>query len=183
MPPFLLENRAICGGWQTHGGMDAMYWMILPYRRYFDFSGRSRRKEFWGFFLFWVLLTVILGIAAVATFAGRLQGMVQGGPQAFAALGGAFWVLVAVFVLFFLASVIPMVAVQVRRLHDLGVSGWWYLASIASGALLPAIPHVGDGLNALISIGWIVWMCFPGTRGANRFGDDPKEPFSVEVFA
>lgn len=159
-----------------------MHWMILPYRRYFDFSGRSRRKEYWSFFVFWVLLAMALAIAAVATFAGRLQGMMQGGPQAFAALGRAFWVLFALFGLFFLASLIPMIAVQVRRLHDLGVSGWWYLAYAVSGVLLPEIPNVGDGLNGLISIGWIVWMFFPGTKGPNRFGDDPKQPFSAEIF-
>jgi uncharacterized membrane protein YhaH (DUF805 family) len=160
-----------------------MHWMILPYRRYFDFSGRSRRKEYWGFFLFWALLAVALVVGAVASVAGSLQSVMQGGPQAFAALGGAFWVLIAVLGLFFLASLVPMIAVQVRRLHDLGVSGWWYLAYVASGALLPEIPNIGDGLNGLITIGWMVWMCFPGTRGANRFGDDPKQPFNAEVFA
>ena len=160
-----------------------MHWMILPYRRYFEFSGRSRRKEYWGFFLFWVLLAMALAIGIVASFAGNLQAMVQGGPQALAGLGSGFWVLTAVFVLFFLASLVPMIAVQVRRLHDLGVSGWWYLAYVAAGALLPEIPNVGDGLNGLISIGWIVWMFFPGTQGPNRFGDDPKQPFSAEIFA
>ncbi|MEO5586611.1 MAG: DUF805 domain-containing protein [Novosphingobium sp.] len=160
-----------------------MHWMILPYRRYFEFSGRSRRKEYWWFFVFWVLLTVALGIGAIASIAGSLQGLVQGGAQAWAGISGAFWVLLAVFGLFFLASLIPMIAVQVRRLHDLGVSGWWYLAYIASGALLPSIPNAGDGLNGLVSLGWLAWMFFPGTKGANKFGEDPKDPFNAEVFA
>jgi uncharacterized membrane protein YhaH (DUF805 family) len=160
-----------------------MHWMILPYRRYFDFSGRSRRKEYWWFFVFWVLLALALGVGAVASFAGRLQGMVQGGPQAFAGLGSGFWVLLAIFGVFFLASLIPMIAVQVRRLHDLGVSGWWYLAYIASGALLPLVPNAGEGLNAVVSLGWLVWMFFPGTKGANRFGDDPKDPLDTAIFA
>ena len=87
--------------------------------------------------------------------------------------------LTAAFGLFFLASLVPMVAVQVRRLHDLGVSGWWYLGYLVVGGLAPAIPNVGDSLNGLITIGWIVWMFFPGTQGANRFGDDPKQPFDA----
>lgn len=160
-----------------------MDWMILPYRRYFDFGGRSRRKEYWFFFLFWVLLSLALGVGIVASFAGNLQGMVQGGPQALAGLGNAFWVLTVAFGLFFLASLVPMVAVQVRRLHDLGVSGWWYLGYLVVGGLAPAIPNVGDSLNGLITIGWIVWMFFPGTQGTNRFGDDPKQPFDAEIFA
>jgi uncharacterized membrane protein YhaH (DUF805 family) len=159
-----------------------MHWMILPYRRYFDFSGRSRRKEYWLFFLFWVLLMVVLAIGAFASVAGSLQGMMQGGPQAFARLG-SLWVVFVVFGLFFLASLIPMLAVQVRRLHDLGVSGWWYLAYVVAGSVLPQIPNVGDSFNGLIGIGWIVWMFFPGTKGPNSYGDDPKHPFSAEIFA
>jgi uncharacterized membrane protein YhaH (DUF805 family) len=159
-----------------------MHWMILPYRRYFDFSGRSRRKEYWWFFVFWVLLAVMLGVGLVASVAGNLQGLMQGGPRAFASLGSV-WIVFAVFGLFFLASLIPLIAVQVRRLHDLGVSGWWYLAYIAAGPALAMVPNVGDGLRGLVSIGWIVWMFFPGTTGPNKYGDDPKQPFSAEIFA
>ena len=161
-----------------------MHWMILPYRRYFDFSGRSRRLEYWWFFVFWVLLALALGIAMVATVAGSLNGIMQGSTAAFENLGGAFWLLLVLFGLFFLASLIPMIAVQVRRLHDLGVSGWWYLAYAIGGNVLGAIPDVGSGLSSLASLCWIAWMFFPGTAGPNKYGDDPKEPVSIgSVFA
>ena len=71
-----------------------------------------------------------------------------------------------------LGVIIPSVAVGVRRLHDTGRSGWWLLISI--------IPIVG----------WIVliiFWCLDGTKGANRFGEDPKnreneiETFFVEL--
>jgi uncharacterized membrane protein YhaH (DUF805 family) len=52
-------------------------------------------------------------------------------------------------------------AVAVRRLHDIGWSGWWWLLS-----LLPAV-GAAQGLFLLF---------WPGVRGANRFGDDPREP-------
>jgi uncharacterized membrane protein YhaH (DUF805 family) len=158
--------------------------MILPYRRYFDFHGRSRRLEYWWFFVFWVILAIAFGIAAVATIAGNLQAMMQGSASAFAGVGAAFWTLLALFGLFFIGSLIPMIAVQVRRLHDLGVSGWWYLAYVAGGVVLPEVPNVGNALNGLLALGWIVWMFFPGTQGPNRYGEDPKDPVGVGgVFA
>lgn len=58
-----------------------------------------------------------------------------------------------------LAIVIPSLAVQVRRFHDLDKSGWFILLNF--------IPYIG-------SIIVLVFMCMDGTRGPNRFGDDPK---------
>lgn len=160
-----------------------MHWMILPYRRYFEFSGRSRRMEYWMFFLLWLLLLVAFGIGLVATFAGSWQSLPRASAMPFAGTGVGFLTLLVLFGLFFLASLIPMIAVQVRRLHDLGVSGWWYLGYIASGVLLPMVPNAGESLNGLVSVGWIVWMFFPGAKGPNKYGDDPKDPLSAEVFA
>jgi uncharacterized membrane protein YhaH (DUF805 family) len=161
-----------------------MHWMILPYRRYFDFTGRSRRKEYWLFVLFWVLLVFALAIGALAMIAGSLQRVMQGGASVFSGAGAGLGLLFGLFGLFFLGSLLPMIAVQVRRLHDLGVSGWWYLAYIVAGGLVGQAPEVGQPLNSLLSLGWIVWMCMPGTKGANRFGDDPKNPATTaEIFA
>lgn len=161
-----------------------MRWMILPYLRYFDFTRRSRRLEYWWFFVFWVILAIALGIGMFATVAGSMEGIRQGSVSALAGAGAGFWTLFGVFGLFFLASLIPMIAVQVRRLHDLGVSGWWYLAYVVGGMVLPEVPEVGNGLNSLLALGWIVWMFFPGTAGPNKYGDDPKDPVSVgSVFA
>jgi uncharacterized membrane protein YhaH (DUF805 family) len=71
------------------------------------------------------------------------------------------------FALFALASFIPTIAVQVRRFHDQDRSGWM--------VLLALIPYLG-GLIVLI------FMCLEGTRGANRFGLDPRDPYNVNVF-
>lgn len=161
-----------------------MHWMILPYRRYFDFSGRSRRMEYWMFFLLWVIITIVLGIGVVGLVAGNWQALSEGTMAPWEAMGPGLISLLAVFGVFFLASLIPMIAVQVRRLHDLGFSGWWYLAYIVSGVVLPEIPTVGDGLNTLASLGWLAWMFVPGTKGPNKFGDDPKDPVgAADVFA
>lgn len=160
-----------------------MEWMILPYRRYFNFSGRSRRLEYWWFTVFLFLVSILLVIGLFATIAGNLQAMMQGSAAAFAGVGSGFWLLLGLFGLFGLASLIPMIAVQVRRLHDLGVSGWWYLAYVVAGGALGQSSEIGNGLSSLLSLGWIVWMFFPGTKGPNKWGEDPKDPVGASVFA
>ncbi|CAH0435727.1 Putative membrane protein [Clostridium neonatale] len=62
--------------------------------------------------------------------------------------------------LYSLAFLLPTIAVVVRRLHDIGKSGWWYLISF--------IPLVGV-------IWFLVLMCMDGTHGENKYGLDPKE--------
>lgn len=58
-----------------------------------------------------------------------------------------------------LACIIPMIAVSVRRLHDIGKSGWYYLVFL--------VPVVGTILM-------IIWGCQEGMVGRNQYGDDPK---------
>lgn len=131
-----------------------MEWMLLPYRRYFDFSGRSCRKEYWMFHLLWLL--ALFSVAVVfALF--DLQGS---SPVSVGLIGLA--------ALFVLGSVIPSFAVQVRRFHDQDKSGWM--------VLLNFLPYVG-GLIVF------VFMCMRGTGGSNRFGPDPLGDDVSEVFS
>ena len=128
-----------------------MDWMLLPLRRYADFSGRSRRKEYWMF---------ILGVIIVAVVLGIIEGILGINQM----VGGVYGPLTT---LFMLAMIIPGIAVQVRRFHDQDKSGWF--------VLLGLIPFVG-GIIVL------VFMCLEGTKGPNRFGDDPKGAVSPTVF-
>jgi uncharacterized membrane protein YhaH (DUF805 family) len=128
-------------------------WMLMPLRRYADFQGRSRRKEYWLFVLGVFIAAIALSI--VEAMVG-LSGMVAGayGPLT---------------LIFFLAILIPAIAVQVRRFHDQDKSGWF--------VLLGLIPIIG-GIIVL------VFMCLEGTRGPNRFGPDPKAPAAgAEAFS
>lgn len=127
-------------------------WMTMPLKRYTDFSGRSRRKEYWMFVLGVFIVAVVLGI--IEGILG-LSGMVA----------GAYGPLTAIFLL---GIIVPSIAVQVRRFHDQDKSGWF--------VLLALIPFLG-GLIVL------VFMCLEGTKGANRFGPDPKDPAGTEVFS
>jgi len=140
-----------------------MEWMLMPYRRYADFSGRSRRKEYWMFVLFSVIVYTVF---ITLLLAGGLSGAAVTGEPSFGVLG---WVGAALLAIFALGSLIPSIAVIVRRLHDQDKSGWFIL--------LQFIPYVGGIII-------FVMMCIDGTRGENRFGPDPKGAQNLgEVFS
>ncbi len=150
-------------------------WMIMPYKRYADFKGRSRRKEYWSFVLLAVIIYVVLGALMIG---GGLDLSALSNPEAAGQMqppGTLFYVGAGLLGIWALASFIPMIAVVVRRLHDRDMSGWWYLGAIVAGM----IPIVG----ILASIALLVLMCLPGTPGPNRFGSDPKDPSSAAVFS
>lgn len=135
-----------------------MNWMLMPLKRYADFSGRSRRTEYWMFTLGYVIVLVVLGI--LMGIGGAL-----GDPNGVSGLSITAIALIGIVVL---ALIIPSLAVQVRRFHDQDKSGWF--------VLLGFIPYIG-GLIV------IVFMCLPGTVGDNRFGPDPKNPYGgTDVF-
>lgn len=128
-----------------------MEWMLMPLRRYADFSGRSRRKEYWMFFLLIFIIGVTLGL---------ITGTFTATSDPTNAFQMATWSSSSILLgLFYLAIFIPALAVQVRRFHDQDKTGWL--------VLLNFIPFIG-GLIVL------VFMCLEGTHGENRFGPDPK---------
>lgn len=88
--------------------------MFKAYTRYFDFKGRSGRKEYWLF----VLLTLLLAVAAMVIDSAVFG--VELGEDGFQPA----YTLVA------LANLIPSIAVGVRRLHDTGRTGWWLLIGL-----------------------------------------------------
>ena len=130
-----------------------MDWMILPYKRYADFSGRSQRKEYWMFQLL-IVSAVLVGVIIFIGLGASVEA--AGGKLGLDAVGIIAAVVAAIAVL---GSIIPSIAVTVRRFHDQDRSGWFYLISF--------IPYIGR---------WIVFvfMCFDGTHGENQYGPDPK---------
>lgn len=137
-----------------------MDWMLLPYRRYAEFSGRSRRKEYWMFALFQFVVAIILYALVFAGFPVMDEyGQMAEGPGVLTYLGGIL------LLVFWLGSLIPSLAVLVRRLHDQDKSGWWIL--------LAFVP--------IASLVLLVFMFLDGTPGPNRFGEDPKG--ATDVFA
>ena len=90
-----------------------MNWYIEVLKKYAVFSGRARRKEYWFFVLFNVIISVVLTVIDAAT--GTYDETVGAGI-----LSG----------IYLLAIFIPSIAVAVRRLHDTDRSGWWILIGI-----------------------------------------------------
>lgn len=142
-----------------------MEWMIMPLKRYAEFSGRSRRKEYWMFTLGMVIVYVlffVLVLGAMGAGTDPSTGELGMFGSMFAGTAGI------AFLVFILALFIPSLAVQVRRFHDQDKSGWF--------VLLNFIPYIG-GIIVL------VMMCLEGTKGPNRFGPDPKGENLAEVFS
>jgi len=119
-----------------------MKWYLEPFKKYATFTGRSRRKEFWQFVLFVFLVQVVLGVL------DRMTGTYSEGAE-FGFLGGAF----SLFVL------IPSIAVTVRRLHDIGRTGWWILIYL--------LPFIG-------AIVMLVFMVLDSQPETNQYGPSPK---------
>ena len=162
-----------------------MNWMILPLRRYVDFTGRSRRLEFWMFQLFNLLVYGVLIVLFLAGFpwaelaanAESAESDPQSAIQLIGMFGATFWLGMILMVLWGLATFIPALAVTVRRLHDRGVSGWWYAGLLIAG-LIPLV-------NVIAFFGYFVLLVFlvlPGKPEANKWGPNPKDPGQASVF-
>uniref|UniRef100_UPI0035CB389C DUF805 domain-containing protein n=1 Tax=uncultured Sphingomonas sp. TaxID=158754 RepID=UPI0035CB389C len=172
-----------------------MEWMILPLKRYAQFTGRSRRKEFWLWILFQVIAGFVLGILdTVFGLGGHASGVANSAPGAYGAAANLRGGVLSN--IFSLAVLIPSIAVSVRRMHDINRSGWWILlplvpivivfAMVVAAATSTSITAmVLSGIAGLAFIGCaivvFVWYCTAGTIGPNRFGDDPKADIPADL--
>lgn len=114
-----------------------MEWYLRVVKdNYANFNGRARRKEYWMFFLFNMLFAIVTVIIDFIL--------------------GTFLLIYAIYVL---ALIIPSIAVTIRRLHDIGKSGWWYFILL--------VPFIG-------AIWLLVLLCTDGNPGDNSYGPSPK---------
>lgn len=130
--------------------------------KYATFTGRASRSEYWWFVLFNCIIVFAL------LFSGMIIGAVFGfsvssicGRIAVCGLTGfGIGVLIGyvLMIIYGLATLVPSIAVSVRRLHDTGHSGWWYL--------LGFVPYVGG-------IVLLVFMLLASTPGDNVYGPNP----------
>ncbi len=110
--------------------------------KYATFSGRARRKEYWMFLLINLVVTVVL--ALIDSLIGSASESGMGLLSSVYSIG----------------VLIPSLALSVRRLHDIGRTGWWVLISI--------IPVIG-------AVVLLVFMLLDSEPGSNRYGANPKE--------
>ena len=120
-----------------------MTWYLEVIKKYAVFTGRSSRKEYWYFILFCIITALVLsvidaliGIYIIESNRGLLSGYYN------------------------LSIFIPSIAVSVRRLHDISLSGWWVLITL--------IPLLGG-------IIFIYMMMQNSTPDTNQYGKNPKE--------
>lgn len=106
-----------------------MNWYLEVLKKYAVFSGRARRKEYWFFVLFNIIISIVLAVIDGVT--GSFS------PEAEMGLLGGIYTL---------AVLIPGIAVSVRRLHDTERSGWWLLIALVPliGAIVLLVFMVQD---------------------------------------
>jgi len=122
-----------------------MYWFLKVIRQYADFNGRARRKEYWMFMLFNLLFTF-----AIPYIGGYICSLLRIHTY------NPIYLIVALYVF---ALTIPQFAVSIRRLHDIGKSGYMVFITF--------IPFIG-------SLWLIILMLKEGNPGPNKYGPDPK---------
>ena len=154
--------------------MTPVDWAKRPItEKYADFSGRAPRAEYWWYALALIIAYVVVSIVESIT---GLKGLILGmyGP-----LSALLW----------LATIVPGIAVGVRRLHDTNRSAWWLLLMAPYVLVVISMAMVlrggGGGLAALgaagllsivgliCAIGLLVLMVLPSTPGENRYGPNP----------
>jgi len=125
-----------------------MKWYLKAFRQYSDFNGRARRKEYFMFSLFNALFMILTMLISV---------------------GLSSWLdapaFISIYALYILASLVPSLAVSVRRLHDIGKSGWMLLVG--------CIPLVG-------AIWMFVLLITDSDPQNNQYGPNPKEEMMLE---
>lgn len=114
-----------------------MKWYLAVMKKYAVFNGRARRKEYWMFFLWNIIIGFIIGFVL-----GIVGAMLQVGT-ALSDLAG---------VIYGLAVFVPGLAVAIRRMHDVGRSGWWILFPVVN----------------------LVFLCLDSKPGENEYGPNPK---------
>ncbi len=115
-----------------------MEWFLKVVKEHYaDFNGRARRKEYWMYMLIYVIMMTVLQVVAI------ILALISG------ILGTIIGVIIA---LLSLALLAPSLAVFVRRMHDVGKSGWFILIPI---------------YNLILAI-------TEGEKGDNQYGPDPK---------
>ena len=127
-----------------------MEWYLKVIKdNYVNFEGRARRTEYWMFNLIHII--IIFALAFLGGFFGDSE---------------ASLIIMIPLLIYVLGTFLPALAVTVRRLHDTGKSGWYYLFTL--------IPYIGSFIL-------LIFMVIDGDTGQNKYGPDPKAISNEEI--
>jgi uncharacterized membrane protein YhaH (DUF805 family) len=150
--------------------------VLAPYRRWLDFSGRSTRTEALLFLFFSPLLGMLLG--GIAEAFGLPPAYLPQRPWSAYAVDGAV----------ILLPMLPIFALLVRRMHDIGVPGWpsiflplpslalaqWKEWHVVNLTLIPEPPTAASIAQSLLALAVFAILLWPPARDYNRYGPDPR---------
>lgn len=139
-----------------------MNWYKKAWQNYAQFSGRAQRAEYWWFTGINIIVIIVLRLIATSLVMASGQSV----PETVTISMMLVLLISFILLVFALAIIMPSIAVTVRRLHDIGKSGWWYL--------LILIPFAG----ALIIFIMTLLDSEPST---NKYGANPKEESHVQL--
>ena len=159
LPPVNTDAAYVPAVATKSDGMLRYFFRALT-RNYFQFYGRARRAEYWGYTLFYVIALIVCFVAD-AVVSAAVYSAYADGEAGF---------LPIFIVLFYVYSLIPGISITVRRLHDQDMSGWLYLLNI--------LPYIGPIILFIL-------MFFDSRPNPNKHGVSPKYggAQTVDVFA
>lgn len=140
-------GRAAVSEYAGNTGLWSYFWRAFT-ANYVNFQGRARRKEYWGYFLFWLIACVVIIIVGLL-IDDRLHNLTPNKTPVVSLVAGG---------LFALATFLPSLAMVIRRQHDIGLSGWFYL--------LILIPYIGGLIIFVFSL-------IPSQKHENKWGPIP----------
>jgi len=139
--------------------------VAVAFKKYFDFSGRSSRSEFWWFFLFCILL-YMLAFSLTINEIGELN---PSNPEEFLSQALTSWFGIAV-----ILTLIPSISISVRRFHDINMSGWWYVALQIAPSILAQFIFIFSFISFITLFAYLYFMCAEGGE-ENQYGINPLQ--------
>lgn len=128
-----------------------MNWYFKAFENYFNFKGRARRKEFWFFILFQLIILFIISIIQFDLFYNFFDEIEKKYDA---------YILMESFIII---TLIPSLSLTIRRFHDSGRSGLWVIA-----LFFP-----------IISFFALAYLLISGDEGKNKYGENPKNEFKT----
>ena len=143
-------------------------------KKYADFTSRTGRIQYWSFIVVSIFFSYTLQILDTYLFSGGTANIIH-------IRSGHLSFLYNIFIF------LPSISATVRRLHDIGRSGWWYLFFIVTTAasfwlmlvsMKKTFAVITFGIILLLLVVWfIIWLARPSQQGSNRYGKMPDKGF------